>query len=124
MVIYNSLNLIYNNKKIKIMNYIKLFEDFTNESLFKGIKNTFKSHLSIIEDMLDERQKKYKSNRVVITYDYFYNEHTDSRLIFPNTDYDKLRKQVDKLKKQLEDRGYQVELDKKYGLQLTVTKIL
>lgn len=109
------------------MNHIKLFEDFTNESLFKGIKNVFKSHISIIEDMLDDKEKQNKkfgiSEKVTITYGYFYDEYTESRL-FHNPDYDKIRKQVDKLKKQLEDKGYQVELDKKYGLQLTVTKIL
>jgi len=91
----------------------------------ENFKDFFRSHIGVIESMLDREEKEgYVLNKVSVTYDYFLKEYTDvdafNYLGSPNLD--KIRKKVDNLKKELEDKGYHVELDKRYGLQLTVTK--
>jgi hypothetical protein len=88
-------------------------------------KDFFRSHISSIESMLDRKEREgYGLNKVSVTYDYFLKEYTDvdafNYLGSPNL-Y-RIRKKVHNLKKELEDKGYHVELDKGYGLQLTVTK--
>lgn len=92
-------------------------------------KDFFRSHIGVIESMLNKEQKeqeRYNLDRVTVTYDYFYKEYTDVNAFnyLGSTNLDKIRKKVDNLKKELEDKGYHVELDKSYGLQLTVTRFL
>ena len=98
------------------MKYIKLFENFTQ--LSESLNPFAINHLKKVKKMM--RDASPVERRGGVLYRYFSDRYLARYQFWGPGDYRELKSGAERLKSELEDLGYIVELDMQYGLRLNI----